>query len=124
MSVPAVGLFVMAFRDKVKRAFRRSHGNHANSRPNTNANGIKIEYYKRHEIPKSKFRGPFDPEHQKKLAAWNFQTAQEDRPRSPDLSLSPCATLPPHFRPSPPETTEVSGLFDSMFSFDVVFFNH
>lgn len=108
----------MAFRDKVKRVLHRSHGNHSNNnpRPNTNANGIKIEYYKRHEIPKSKFKGPFDPEHQKKLAAWNFQKAQEDRPRSPDLSLSPCATLPPQFRPSPPENTEGSGLFDSTFA--------
>lgn len=96
----------MAFRDKVKRVLRRSR---STSKPTTNSNDIKIEYYKRHEIPRSKFRGPFDPEHQKMLAAWNFQTAQEDRPRSPDLSLSPCATLPPEFRRGPQQT---SGLFE------------
>lgn len=81
----------MPLRDKVKRAF---HIPNNPSRPATNGNGVKIEYYKRHETPRSKFRGPFDREHQERLAAWNFPTAQEDRPRSPDLSLSPCATLP------------------------------
>ncbi|KAL4973609.1 hypothetical protein BDW66DRAFT_161943 [Aspergillus desertorum] len=56
--------------------------------------GIKIVYYRRGEIPPSKFKGPFDKEHQKRLAAWSFEKAQEDRPRSPDLCLSPCTTLP------------------------------
>lgn len=81
----------MPLRDKLKRVFRPNgskDGNHG--RP-------KIEYYRRHEVPPSKFRGPFDKEHQKRLAAWSFDVAMAERPRSPDLSLSPCATydLPP-----------------------------
>ncbi|KAJ5918029.1 hypothetical protein N7454_010404 [Penicillium verhagenii] len=39
----------------------------------------------------SKFRGPFDKEHQKRLAAWSFDRAMVERPRSLDLSMSPCA---------------------------------
>jgi hypothetical protein len=117
----------MPLRDKVKRAFHRSS---SNSKPNANGNGVKIEYYKRHETPRPKFRGPFDPEHQKRLAAWNFQSAQEDRPRSPDLSLSPRATLdfiPPQTsdsNESREQSDEPSELFDSTspFSFAVVSF--
>lgn len=108
---------IMVFREKVKRALHRSR---SNSKPNCNSIGIKIEYYRRHEIPPSKFRGPFDPDHQKRLAAYNLQTAQEDRPRSPDLSLSPCATLPPDYVPQPldatrPESNSPSDLFDSTY---------
>lgn len=110
----------MTLRDKVKRAFHRS----SHSKSNSNGNGIKIEYYRRSEIPRSKFRGPFDPDHQKRLAQWNFQSAMEDRPRSPDLALSPCATLP--LPPPPPqhpsddstftrEQTPLSDDYDSMY---------
>lgn len=51
-----------------------------------------MEYYRRHEVPPSKFKGPFDKEHQKRLAAWSFERATMDRPRSFDSDLSPCAT--------------------------------
>jgi hypothetical protein len=84
----------MSLREKVRRVFRRSS---SGSKPKDN--GIKIEYYRRHEIPPSKFKGPFDREHQKRLAAWSFPEAQADRPRSPGLSLSPCATLPDYLTP-------------------------
>ncbi|KAE8379092.1 hypothetical protein BDV26DRAFT_260313 [Aspergillus bertholletiae] len=85
----------MSLRDKVRRVFRRSS---SGSKSKDNSNPIKIEYYKRHEIPPSKFKGPFDREHQKRLAAWSFD-AQAERPHSPDLSLSPCASLPDYLRP-------------------------
>ena len=80
----------MAFREKVRRVFHRSSSSTSNGKP-------KVEYYRRSEVPPSKFRGPFDKEHQKRLAAWSFEGAMADRPRSPNLSLSPCATydLPP-----------------------------
>ncbi|BCR82700.1 uncharacterized protein ACHE_10102S [Aspergillus chevalieri] len=84
----------MPLRDRVKRVFRRS----SLPAPKTNRNGVKIEYYRRSEVPKSKFKGPFDPEHQKQLAAWSFQTAMAERPRSQDLSLSPCTSLPDYMR--------------------------
>ncbi|EPS33143.1 hypothetical protein POX_a01860 [Penicillium oxalicum] len=83
----------MSFRDRVKRVFRRP------SAGKTEKHGRpKVEYYRRGEIPPSKFKGPFDKEHQRRLAAWSFDGAMADRPRPSDLSLSPCATydLPPN----------------------------
>ncbi|KAL4808194.1 hypothetical protein BDV18DRAFT_134415 [Aspergillus unguis] len=77
----------MSFKDKVRKAFGRRKAKPSES-------GIKIVYYRRGEVPPSKFKGPFDKAHQKRLAAWSWETAQVDRPRSPDLSLSPCTTLP------------------------------
>lgn len=53
----------------------------------------KIEYYRRSEVPRSKYRGPVDPEHQKRLRAWTFEGAMVERRRSIDLSLSPCASI-------------------------------
>lgn len=77
----------MSLRDKFKRVFHRPSASKdaKNGKP-------KVEYYRRHEIPPSKFRGPFDKEHQKRLAAWSFDGAMAERPRPMDLSLSPCAT--------------------------------
>ncbi|KAL4878752.1 hypothetical protein BJY04DRAFT_220818 [Aspergillus karnatakaensis] len=82
----------MSLRDKLRKVFQKHKAKPSGS-------GIKIEYYRRGEIPPSKFKGPFDKEHQKRLAAWSFQQAQEDRPRSMDLSLSPCTTLPDYLIP-------------------------
>jgi hypothetical protein len=83
----------MTFREKVKKAFRR------NPDKDKNNNGKpKIEYYRRGECPRSKYRGPVDPEHRRKLYDWNFETATADRDRSFELDLSPCTSLPdqPH----------------------------
>lgn len=77
----------MSFREKVRKVFR-------GHKSKQSVSGIKIEYYRRGEVPPSKFKGPFDKEHQKRLAAWSFEEAQKDRRRSLDLSLSPCTTLP------------------------------
>lgn len=79
----------MPFRERVKRVFHRSSGSADNGKP-------KVEYYRRHEVPPSKFRGPFDKDHQKRLAAWSFDRALVERPRSFDLALSPCATYDPN----------------------------
>lgn len=76
----------MTFREKVRRVFHRSSASQDTGRP-------KVEYYRRHECPPSKFRGPFDKEHQKRLAAWSFDRAMVERTRSLDLALSPCATF-------------------------------
>ncbi|KAJ6114330.1 hypothetical protein N7486_000108 [Penicillium sp. IBT 16267x] len=77
----------MTFREKVKRVFHRS----SNSTSQLNGKP-KIEYYRRHEVPPSKFKGPFDKEHQKRLAAWSFDRAMVERRRSLDLAISPSAT--------------------------------
>jgi len=71
----------MTFRERVKRVFRSK----SDGKP-------KVEYYRRHECPPSKFKGPFDREHQKRLAAWSFDGAMVEKTRSLDLSLSPYAT--------------------------------
>lgn len=84
----------MPLRDRVRRALNRPVVRR------TNQKGVKLEYFHRNEVPRPKFRGPFDPEHQRHLAEWSFQAAMAPRPRSPDLSLSPCTSLPDHWRPS------------------------
>jgi hypothetical protein len=99
----------MNFKDKFRKVFHRNSNGHSNSNSssnsksksngNGNGNGIKIEYYKRGEIPPSKFRGPFDPEHQKRLAAWSFEAAQAERPRALDPPLSPCTTVSQYLNP-------------------------
>jgi hypothetical protein len=78
----------MTFRDRFRKAFHRSSSDKdKDAKP-------KIEYYRRGECPRSKYRGPVDPEHKRKLYDWNFATATEDRRRSFDLDLSPCTSLP------------------------------
>ncbi|EEA25289.1 hypothetical protein TMatcc_006487 [Talaromyces marneffei ATCC 18224] len=78
----------MTFRERVKKAFRR------NSDKDKNNDKPKIEYYRRGECPRSKYRGPVDPEHRRKLYDWNFEAATADRERSFELDLSPCTSLP------------------------------
>lgn len=78
----------MTFREKVKKAFRRS------SDKDKNNGKPKIEYYRRGECPRSKYRGPVDPEHRRRLYDWNFETATADRDRTFELDLSPCTSLP------------------------------
>lgn len=82
----------MTFREKVRRVFHRQSASQDTGRTGRNGRP-KVEYYRRHECPPSKFRGPFDKEHQKSLAAWSFDRAMVERTRSLDLALSPCATF-------------------------------
>ncbi|KAJ5156804.1 hypothetical protein N7492_009607 [Penicillium capsulatum] len=86
----------MPFRERVKRVFHRSSNSADHGRP-------KVEYYRRHEVPPSKFRGPVDKNHQKQLAAWSFDRAMVERRRSFDLALSPCAT---YDSPSPSDSDD------------------
>lgn len=91
----------MTFRDRVRKAFRRP------SPAKENNNGKpKVEYYRRGEVPRSKYRGPVDPEHRRQLYAWNFATAMSDRRRSFDLDLSPCTSIPDNGRSIQEEATE------------------
>lgn len=89
----------MNFREKVKRVFRSRSKN--DGKP-------KVEYYRRHECPPSKFRGPFDRAHQKSLAAWSFQGAMVERTRSFDDSVSPCTTFEVSDGYSGPSDTDFS----------------
>ncbi|PGH03144.1 hypothetical protein AJ80_08740 [Polytolypa hystricis UAMH7299] len=58
----------------------------------------KIEIYKPHELPRSKYRGPFDEEHIQRLAAYSIPRAQEERPRSMVSEFSPMGTRAPPTR--------------------------
>jgi hypothetical protein len=53
----------------------------------------KIELYRAHEVPPSKYRGPFDPVHMKKLSEYSIRTASRDRPLSVVSQLSPTDDL-------------------------------
>ncbi|OJD15714.1 hypothetical protein AJ78_04049 [Emergomyces pasteurianus Ep9510] len=59
------------------------------------ANGKpKIELYKSHEVPRSKYRGPFDEAHIQRLAAYSIPNAMlaSNRPRSMLSEFSPMGT--------------------------------
>ncbi|OJD20874.1 hypothetical protein ACJ73_07790 [Blastomyces percursus] len=65
------------------------------------ANGKpKIQLYKAHEVPRSKYRGPFDEAHIQRLAAYSISNAMlsADRPRSILSELSPMGTRAPPSR--------------------------
>ncbi|PGH00181.1 hypothetical protein AJ79_08286 [Helicocarpus griseus UAMH5409] len=65
------------------------------------ANGKpKIELYKAHEVPRSKYRGPFDEAHIERLAAYSISGAMVDgsRPRSMLSEMSPTGTRAPPTR--------------------------
>ncbi|KAL1977307.1 hypothetical protein VTN31DRAFT_166 [Thermomyces dupontii] len=81
----------MTLRDRFRRAFHRSsNGKDRNNKP-------KVQYYRDGECPRSKYRGPVDPEHRRKLYEWNFADATAHSPRSIGYELSPCTS-----RPHPP----------------------
>ncbi|KKZ68213.1 hypothetical protein EMCG_06104 [[Emmonsia] crescens] len=60
----------------------------------------KIELYKAHEVPRSKYRGPFDEAHIERLAAYSIPGAMltANRPRSMLSELSPTGTRAPPSR--------------------------
>lgn len=72
----------MAIKDKLKKAFGRKTKDDAStsSTPSTSSEvyytgRTDIEYYKPHEIPKSKYRGRVDPEHKETLESYSFADA-------------------------------------------------
>ncbi|OAX81640.1 hypothetical protein ACJ72_04019 [Emergomyces africanus] len=60
----------------------------------------KIELYKAHEVPRSKYRGPFDEAHIQRLAAYSIPNAMlpANRPRSMLSEYSPTGTRAPPSR--------------------------
>lgn len=82
----------MPFREKVKKAL----GGTRNSRDDPDSNypprRSDIEYYKPHEIPRSKYRGPWNQKHQDSLQAFSFQEATQNRKGSIPASYSPRGT--------------------------------
>ncbi|EAS28235.3 uncharacterized protein CIMG_09439 [Coccidioides immitis RS] len=122
----AIRRATMPIREKMKRVFSRTTSGSSNSnspsscphpskpkattvvlagvktvkvKPRVGKDGNPIiELYKPHEVPRSKYRGPFDEEHLKRLAAYSIPAAMSDRPRSMVSELSPMGTWAPPSR--------------------------
>ncbi|KAL8647949.1 MAG: hypothetical protein Q9226_006217 [Calogaya cf. arnoldii] len=98
----------MPFRAKVKRAFRKNEDSseagsdlsqvQSKTSPKK-ARKPKIEYpenvYKPGEIPPSKYKGPYNQEHQVKLHAFRFKTAFQGRRKSEQSLYSPMGSRLP-----------------------------
>src|SRR5271169_6567529 len=65
----------MSFRAKLKKTFGGKRSGENTLSGDSTPRRSDIEYYKPHEIPKSKYRGHFDPEHQEKLHSFSFADA-------------------------------------------------
>lgn len=102
----------MGLRDRVKKTFKKKEGGSSSggSTPSTGSDSIHytgrtdIEYYKPHEIPRSKYRGRVDPEHKEKLDAFSFSdafgTAQRRASQALSGVMSPGGTKSQSRRPS------------------------
>ena len=62
----------MQFRARMKKAFGRNSESRSPSEASTTQSGLPIQYYKPGEVPRSKYRGPWNQEHQDKLHSFNF----------------------------------------------------
>ncbi|KAL8951930.1 MAG: hypothetical protein Q9222_002114 [Ikaeria aurantiellina] len=99
----------MPFRDKVKRAFGKANEDpsetssdlsQVQSKASTKkAKKQKVEYpenvYKPGEIPDSKYKGPYNKEHQQRLQAFSFKTAFQGRRKSEQSLYSPMGSRLP-----------------------------
>lgn len=86
----------MAIRDRLRRTFKRNKDSTSSggstpstgSDPNHYTGRTDIEYYKPHEIPKSKYKGKVDPEHKERLEAYSFADAFSTVRRKSSQALS------------------------------------
>jgi hypothetical protein len=81
----------MGLRVKLRRTFtskKNSTGDSTLTKEEHYTSRTDIEYYKPHEIPKSKYRGKVDPEHQASLAAFSLANAFSAARRRSSLALS------------------------------------
>ena len=86
----------MAIREKLRKTFgKKSRGSSSggstpstSSDPNHYTGRTDIEYYKPHEIPKSKYKGKVDPEHKERLEAYSFADAFNTVRRKSSQALS------------------------------------
>lgn len=81
----------MGLRVKLRRTFTSKKNGTGDSTLTNEAHYTSrtdIEYYKPHEIPKSKYRGKVDPEHQASLAAFSLADAFSTARRRSSLALS------------------------------------
>ncbi|KAL8662215.1 MAG: hypothetical protein Q9202_004897 [Teloschistes flavicans] len=99
----------MPFREKVKKAFGKSHEDaseassdlsHVQSKASTKKSkkpkiGYPDDVYKPGEIPESKYKGPYDKQHQQKLRAFSFNNAFQGRRKSEQSLYSPMGSRMP-----------------------------
>lgn len=86
----------MAIRDKLRKTFggKKKEGSSSSGTSSTSSDPTyytgrtDIEYYKPHEIPKSKYRGRVDPEHKERLDAYSFGDAFNQVRRRSSQALS------------------------------------
>lgn len=80
----------MPIRAKLKKTFGSKKNGSGDSTPSGTSPPLRkdIEYYKPHEIPKSKYRGKVDKEHQERLDAYSFADAFGSAPRRASQALS------------------------------------
>jgi hypothetical protein len=80
----------MPLRDRLKKTFGSKKNGSGDSTPSGTSPPRRkdIEYYKPHEIPKSKYRGKVDKAHQEKLEAYSFADASQQVRRKTSQALS------------------------------------
>ena len=80
----------MAIRDKLRKTFSSKKNGSRDTTPNSTSPPLRkdIEYYKPHEIPKSKYRGKVDKAHQESLDAYSFGDAFQSTVRRASQALS------------------------------------
>lgn len=85
----------MGLRDRVRKTFKKKTSSSSggstpstSSDPNHYTGRTDIEYYKPHEIPKSKYKGRVDPEHKEKLESYSFADAFKTVRRQSSQALS------------------------------------
>lgn len=90
----------MGVREKMKKAFGGKKSGD-NSPSGTGTPGIPgVEYYKPGQVPKSKYRGKWDQDHQDKLHAFSFAAAFRSRRGSGHSVYSPSGRKAQSRRPS------------------------
>ena len=87
----------------MKRAFRRPHSDdgselsHTSSEPSKKQKAEQFDnvYRSGEPMPKPKYRGPYNKEHQEKLSSFSFSDAWKSRRKSDNSSYSPMGSRLP-----------------------------
>jgi len=86
----------MAIRERLRKTFKRKKDSSSSggstpssgSDPSHYTGRTDIEYYKPHEIPKSKYKGKVDPQHRERLESYSFADAFSTVRRKSSQALS------------------------------------
>lgn len=86
----------MAIRERLRKTFKKNKDSSSSggstpstsSDPNHYTGRTDIEYYKPHEIPKSKYKGKVDPQHKERLESYSFADAFSTVRRKSSQALS------------------------------------